>query len=186
MFKLNISVKQTDRDTYYKFREYTKIKFKNKESILKDLMYFAKIYSYCIQQSSHPNKNINYNLEKLFDLDFKICYPYLLDLLDKFEKKILPEEEIVLVLKLIESYAFRRIIVEGTNQGLNKFFIILAKEINNKLDTQIKYSDTLSSILLSKSANLKFPDNESLISALEIKEVYKFNRKNKNFLFHSL
>ncbi len=186
MFKLNISVKQTDRDTYYKFREYTKNKFKNKEFILKDLIYFAKIYSYCIQKESHKNKQINHHLERLFDLEFKVCYPYLLDILEKFDKKELPEEEIVLVLKLIESYAFRRIIVEGTNQGLNKFFIIFAKEIQNKLDAKIKYSDTVSSILLSKSANLRFPDDESLINALETKEVYKFNRKNKNFLFHSL
>lgn len=186
MYKLQESVKETSRDVYNKFREYSERTFTNdKEKLLKELLYFAEIYGYFVNKN-HEDKDINLALTRLYNLEFTVCYSFLMDLFYSFRNHILDKNTVVKSINLIESYAFRKILVDNTTQGLNKLFLVLAKDIKKEVDWQSKYFDILSFILLNKGASQKFPTDDSFIEALTQKEVYKLRSKNRDFLIENL
>ncbi|GAB4140412.1 MAG: DUF262 domain-containing protein [Patescibacteria group bacterium] len=185
IFKTKIWVKKDD--VYSVFKKFALENFgKNKEDILKDLVYFAEIYSFLVKIKNHPNLNLNARLERIEKLEFSVAHPYLLDLFFDLQKNILTETLVEEVLQTIESYAFRKILVDGTTQGLNKMFITLSKEIKKEGNWQENYLEILNFLLLEKRASQRFPEDSEFENALIFKEIYKFQAKNKNFLLESL
>jgi len=185
IFKLKIWVKKDD--VYPVFKKFsTETFYKNKEGILQDLLFFAGIYSWLIQIQKHPNSAINKELSRLNRLEFTVCHPYFLDVFNELNSGNIDEESTENVLIIIESYAFRKILVDNTTQGLNKLFITLAKDIKKEDSWKEQYINILSYILLEKRVSQRIPNNEEFENALINKEIYRLQSKNRNFLLESL
>ena len=185
IFKLKIWVKKDD--VYESFKKFALGIFKkDKESILKDLLYFADIYGWLVQINNHPNNLVNQQLDRLNKLEFTVSHPFLLDVFNDLKDNIFSEEIVKEILIIIESYAFRKILVDNTTQGLNKMFITLSRELKKEKTWKEDYLDILNFILLGKGASQRFPNNEEFENALITKEVYRLQAKNKNFLLESL
>jgi len=183
--KLNIWVKKDD--IYPVFKEFSAQNLhKGKESILQDLLFFAEIYSCLMQTRNHPNSAINERLLRLNRLGFTVCHPYLLDVLNELNSKNIDEETAKNILIIVESYAFRKILVDNTTQGLNKLFVTLARDIKKEKSWKEQYINILSHTLLEKRVSQRFPTNEEFENALINKEIYKLQSKNRNFLLESL
>jgi hypothetical protein len=90
------------------------------------------------------------------------------------------------ILLVIESYAFRKSLVDNTTQGLNKMFITFAKEIKKEESWKENYLAIFKYIILQKTASQRFPDDAEFQNALIYKEIYRLQSKNKNFLLESL
>jgi uncharacterized protein with ParB-like and HNH nuclease domain len=189
MFKLGKNITQTKRAVYTEFKKYTEENFhKESQKVLQEVLQYAQVYSYFIRQNNNPSKAIDERLDRLFRLEFKVAWPFLFDVFELLEQNILIEKDVVNIIQLIESYAFRKIMVNNTTQGLNKLFLILAKEIR-KLEPenwQNQYFEILKFIIKSKSGSQKFPTDQSFIEALMEKEIYNLRAKNRDFLLESL
>jgi len=94
---------------------------------------------------------------------------------------LLTKDELIKVLKLIQSYAWRRFIVGLPTSALNKIFMTLYSEV----DTE-EYYDSIAKALLKKKGSAKFPSNEDLKTALKDKDLYNTQPKNRNYLFELL
>jgi uncharacterized protein with ParB-like and HNH nuclease domain len=188
MFRLQKNVTQTKRATYNEFKKYAEIKFdRNSEKMLQELLEYANIYSFFIQTKEHPNKEINQRLLRLYDLEFKVAQPFLFYVFHLLEQNNLNEKKVVNIIQLIESYAFRKIIVNNTTQGLNKFFLTLHKEIKKLSDDwKDQYCQIMTFIIKNKTGSQKFPFDEEFLDALMSKEVYKLRSKNRDFLLERL
>lgn len=185
MFKLKIWVKKGD--VYPEFKKSSvEIFHNNKEDILKDLLFFAEIYSWLVQIQNHPNSDVNKGLSRLNRLEFTVCHPYLLDVFNDLNSKNINEKTAEDILITIESYAFRKILVDNTTQGLNKFFIALMKDVKKEDSWKEQYLNILSYILLEKRVSQRIPSNEEFENALINKEIYRLQSKNRNFLLESL
>lgn len=185
IFKSKTWVKKDD--VYAVFKKFsTESFYKNKEGILQDLLFFSGIYSWLIQIQNHPNNAVNNELSRLNRLEFTVCHPYLLDVFNELNLGNIDEETTKNVLIIIESYSFRKILVDNTTQGLNKLFITLARDIKKEKEWGKKYIEILSYILLEKKISQRFPNNEEFENALVNKEIYKLQSKNRNFLLESL
>ncbi len=185
IFKLKISVKKND--VYPVFKKFSTENFhKDKEGILQGLLPFAEIYSWLTQIHNHPNSNINKGLLRLNRLGFTVCHPYLLDVFYELNSKNIDEETTKNVLTIIESYAFRKLLVDNTTQGLNKLFVTLARDVKKEESWKEQYINVLSYTLLEKRAPQRFPNNEEFENTLVNKQVYRFQSKNRNFLLESL
>jgi uncharacterized protein with ParB-like and HNH nuclease domain len=185
IFKERTWVKKAD--VYSVFKEYALKNFKkDKEKILNDLLIFAELFSWFIQIKEHKNIEINKKLSRLNKLEFTICYPYLFDIFNDVKLENISENNVIEILTLIESYAFRKILVDNTTQGLNKMFITLSKEIKKEDSWKEQYLNILNYILLEKRVSQRVPNNEEFENALINKEIYRLQAKNKNFLLESL
>ena len=185
IFKLKNSVKKDD--VYYYFKKFARDNFGNvKEEILSDLLKYSKTYSYFIQNQEFEDIKINERLKRLNKLEFTVCYPYLLDVFTDLNEDKLSSTEVIQVLHILESYVFRKLLVDNTTQGLNKMFVTLSKEIKKEGEWDTNYCEILNFILLEKRVSQRFPNDEEFEAALITKEIYKFQSKNKNFLLESL
>ncbi len=185
IFKTKTSVKKDD--VYTVFKKFSLDNFhRDKESILKDLLYYAEMYGWLVQINNHPNSVVNNQLNRLNKLEFTVSHPYLLDVFSDLKDGILTEQAVKDILITIESYAFRKMLVDNTTQGLNKMFITLSKDIKKEASWKEIYLDILNFILLEKRVSQRFPSDDEFEAALITKEVYRLQAKNRNFLLESL
>ncbi|TDP57628.1 DUF4268 domain-containing protein [Flavobacterium dankookense] len=127
------------------------------------------------------NPSIRKELEYINRLEINVAYPFLLQVFEDAENGLLSNEELIKILKLIQSYAWRRFILGLPTNALNKIFMSLYAEV----DTE-EYYDSIAKVLLKKRGSAKFPTNEDLKTALNDKDLYNTQPKNRNYLFELL
>ncbi len=89
-------------------------------------------------------------ISHLKNLKQTVVYPFLLFIYEDNYKRNLDTSELIKILKLIESYIFRRSVCEIPTNALNKIFGSLKKELIEIPDYQKNYYENIVAILLSK------------------------------------
>jgi hypothetical protein len=97
------------------------------------------------------------------------------------ENGLLTKDDLLKIIKLVQSYTWRRFIVGLPTNALNKIFMTLYSEI----DTE-EYYDSVARALIKKKGSAKFPTNEDIKTALKDKDLYNTQPKNRNYLFEML
>lgn len=138
-------------------------------------------YKKFVNPSTVADTAIKKELEYINRLEINVAYPFLLQVFEDAENGLLSKDELVKVLKLIQSYAWRRFIVGLPTSSLNKIFMTLYSEV----DTE-EYYDSIAKALIKKKGSAKFPSNEDLKTALKDKDLYNTQPKNRNYLFELL
>ncbi len=176
-FETNIK-KNLVYQEFQKFREKAHL---NKSEILEELLKYALKYNFFIQE--HSDKDINKRLKNIRDLDSTSLYPYLFDVFDLFEQEELSKNDVLEILKLLESYSFRKSL-SGDTKGVVAMILSLKKEIRKQPDWQKNYLEIFKAILISKKSSQKFLIDEDFEKFLSEVEVYKM--RNNKFLMSSI
>jgi len=170
-------------EVYVAFKNFVSKNSIETEDLLKDLLYYAKIYSSFIFLK-YDNQKIKNLLKELKDLKVTVSYPFLLHIFKDYQKNIIDENSLYLSLELIKNYVFRRLVCEYNTNTLNKVFMTLYKELTNIVDFKNNYFESLASILINKSGTSFFPKDNEFMDYFITKDMYKF--KNKNYLLYQL
>lgn len=148
---------------------------------LENIKSLSAHYKKLVNPSTVKEANVRKELEYINRLEINVAYPFLLQVFEDTENGLLDKEELIKILKLIQSYAWRRFIVGLPTNALNKIFMSLYAEI----DTE-EYYDSIAKALIKKKGIAKFPTNEDLKTALKDKDLYNTQPKNRNYLFEML
>jgi uncharacterized protein with ParB-like and HNH nuclease domain len=175
------------KKVYFTFKEYRQ---KNEnasiEDILRELLTFSGYYN-LIMQSNHPNKKISEILVYLNKLDMTVAYPFLLEVFyDYYNDKIFPDDKLLDILLIIESFIVRRLICEVPTNALNKLFMTMGRDIKYFPDYKDKYVEILKYVLLQKRGSQRFPDDEEVKEKMSTKDFYNMNAKNNMHIFERL
>src|SRR5699024_5373397 len=81
----------------------------------------AKLYTN-MHYSRDKDHDINLLFTNIKDLRMNVAYPFLLRVYEDYKNKVIHKEEFLEILKLSESYVFRRAICEIPTNSLNKTF----------------------------------------------------------------
>ena len=138
-------------------------------------------YKKLVNPSTVSDASIRKELEYINRLEINVAYPFLLQVFEDADNGLLSKEDLIKVLKLIQSYAWRRFVVGLPTNALNKIFMSLYAEV----DTE-EYYDSVAKVLLKKKGSAKFPTNEDIKTALKDKDLYNTQPKNRNYLFEML
>lgn len=142
------------------------------ENIVSDIHKFSKYFvNWALQQES--DGKVAEAILDINSLKVDVAYPFLLELYDDFTNDLLNKDELLEILRLIESYVFRRSICGIPTNSLNKTFATLMKEIDKD-----HYLDSFKAIMLLKDSYRRFPDDEEFKSEFINKDVYNFQRRN--------
>lgn len=164
--------------------------FKSLYSNKKDEAYYQELehikslsihYKKFINPSVVTDGNIRKELEYINRLEINVTYPFLLQIFEDAENGLLSKDELIKVLKLIQSYVWRRFIVGLPSSSLNKIFMTLYAEVDAE-----EYYDSIAKALIRKKGAAKFPNNDDLKTALKDKDLYNTQPKNRNYLFEML
>lgn len=166
-------------DVYANFKEYlNQHQELGIEAVLKDIYQNSK-YFVALAFQTEKDKEINETLKDINSLKVDVSYPFLLEVYDDYNNQRLTKDEFIFVLKMVESYVFRRAICGVPTNSLNKTFATLAKEINKQ-----EYVDSVKAAFIQRDSYKRFPNNEEFMRELKVKDVYNF--RNRNYLLRKL
>lgn len=149
------------------------------EPELQKLKQYVTYYNKLLNINKERNPDIRQQLKNINRLKVNVSYPFLLQLYDDFTEKILSRQEFVEVLSLVESFVWRRAIVQVPTNQLNKIFMRLYEDID--LDD---YVNSLAKALAKKKQNQRFPTDREIQETLKKREVYRL--RNIDFLLENL
>lgn len=151
------------------FEEF-KIFYKEKDNDqLEDIKKYSEEYSRIIKPNMEKDKEIREELEDLKILDQTVINTFLIGILRDYRESKLDKNEILKLLKLLQSYIWRRFITEKPSNALNKIF----RGMYSKISKDNKYYESFEKNLL----NQDFPTDAELKEALKTKNVYKDKEK---------
>lgn len=166
---------------YLEFKKLYAVKDESYHQELENIKSFSTHYKKFINPSTVQNDSVKRELEYISRLEINVAYPFLLQVFEDADNGVITDEELVKVLKLIQSYVWRRFIAGLPTNALNKIFMALYSEV----DTECYY-DSIALALIKKKGSAKFPTDEDLMSALKDKDLYNIQSKNRNYMFELL
>lgn len=167
------------KEVYKDFKEYLNDHSQmGIEHVLEDIVQYSKYFVY-LTFNQEPDQKINEALKDISELNVEVSYPFLMSIYDDFSRNKLSREEFILVLRMVESYIFRRTIVGIPTNSMNKTFASLKNEIVAE-----NYLESLEAAFVKKGTYQRMPNNEEFKLSLMIKDVY--NYRNRNYLLRKL
>lgn len=113
------------------------------------------------------------------DLKVEVAYPLSLQIFNDFHNNIISKSDFVEIIRAVESYVFRRVIVGIPTNSLNKTFANLYKEI-----IKDNYLESFYAALQLKDSYRRFPTDVEFRRELKVKDVYNF--RNTKYLLRKL
>lgn len=160
---------------------YTNKKDESYQQELENIKSLSVHYKKLINPDSVVDLDIKRQLEYINRLEINVAYPFLLQVFEDYDNGLMPKDDLIKILKLIQTYAWRRFIVGLPTNALNKIFMTLYSEV----DTEEYYS-SVARALVKKKGSAKLPTDEDLKTALKDKDLYNTQPKNRNYLFELL
>jgi uncharacterized protein with ParB-like and HNH nuclease domain len=140
---------------------------------LQEIEEYSFYYSKLINPEKEKDVDIQRQIKYLNRLESNVTFPFLLPVYNDFTKNEISKEEFINILKLIQSYIWRRFIVGLPTHALNKIFMSLYGDVNKK-----SYLKSIQRFLLKKKSYQRFPnDNEIEINLFE-KDIYNIQSRN--------
>jgi uncharacterized protein with ParB-like and HNH nuclease domain len=167
------------RDVYTSFKTYAQKQVDiSIGEIMADLYRYAKHYSKLVLERE-SDIEICQLLQDINTLKVDVAYPFLLEVYEDWDQGILPRHDFIGILRLIESYVFRRSIAGMPTNSMNKTFSALSREIDRK-----HYLNSLESAFVRKDNYRRFPDDDEFRRELLVKDIYNF--RNRGYLLRKL
>ncbi|RXJ52643.1 DUF4268 domain-containing protein [Gelidibacter gilvus] len=166
------------------YLEFKKLYSDKDESYMQELENIKSLsvhYKKFINPSSVHDHNIRRELEYISRLEINVAFPFLLQVFEDAENGLITNSDLIKILKLIQTYTWRRFVVGLPTNALNKIFMTLYSEV----DTE-DYYNSIALALVTKRGSAKFPTDEDLKSALKDKDLYNIQSKNRNYMFEML
>jgi uncharacterized protein with ParB-like and HNH nuclease domain/predicted transport protein len=163
---------------YRAFKAYAKSTGESARDIADGLNRYSMYYEQ-IQLGNAPDLAVRNALRDIADLKIDVASPFLLDVFDDVDRGVITTDELVMVIRITESYVFRRSVVGAGTNALNKIFAALPREIDEE-----RYIESLTAALLLKEGSGRFPRDAEFCRELETKDIYAF--RNRTYLLDRL
>lgn len=170
---------------YFSFKKYAGDNNTDTEILLKDMLKFSEYYKK-IAFSKDERPDVNEILNRINKLEIVVSYPFLLEVFDYCANDIITKDDLKRILKIIESFIFRRGICNVPTNSLNKIFMILGREIKKYQNYENNYVEILKYVLINKKASQRFPDNNDFERDIVSQDIYNFKSKNREYLLERL
>lgn len=122
------------------------------------------IADYSSSEASRAIRYINH-------MELKVCYPFILNLLNAQKSNELSKEAVANSILIIETYLERRQAAKFPTNALNSMFFSLYKSVSN-LPGDAPFDDKLAYYLNTKTNNLKNPSDEDIKAVLPTRDIY--------------
>ena len=145
----------------------------SQESILKELRYYAEIFSVFVYGNDKKySKRINGLLYRLRVLNQTTCYPFLMHVFDDYHQGIIDEETTEKILQFILAYLLRRMVCGVPSNTLRGLFTYLYNRIFKVVANKQKYYETLNKFLFTVSSKDVIPSVSEFERSLQKANIY--------------
>ena len=158
-------------EVYEEFKKYFYNQKVDNETELKELKKYA-IYFCAMALDKEEDKKLKEAFSDLRDLKVDVSYPLLLELYNDYKINILSKDDFIEIIRLIESYVFRRAVCGIPTNSLNKTFASFSKSIKKE-----KYLESVKAYFNLMTSYRRFPNDEEFVTELKYKDLYNFRNR---------
>lgn len=141
------------------------------ETLLGSLKEFAGYYCR-IAIGTEKDKALTEAFHDIRELRADVCYPMLMEVYQDFRLEQITQEDFLNVLRLVESYVFRRAICDIPTNSLRQTFATFMKQVKKD-----RYVESVKARFLMLPSYRRFPGDDEFIRQIQIRNLYKFNRR---------
>jgi hypothetical protein len=149
--------------------------------VIKEIKEFSFYYNKLINPTKEEDVEIRKELSYINRLEITVSFPFLLPIYNDYDSNVIDKIIFIKVLKLIQTYTWRRFIVSLPTMGLNKMFLNLYSDI-----VKTNYYPSLEKALLKKKTIQRFPNNKEIEISLAEKDMYNIQSKNRLYMLELL
>lgn len=146
--------------------------------IVADIYRYAQYFIH-LAYADDPDKAIAAALADINALKVDVAYPFLLEVYNDYTHNLLTRDDFLAILRLVESYVFRRSICGVPTNSMNKTFAQFSREIDKS-----RYRESVEAAFLAKDSYRRFPRDAEFIDAFITRDVYNF--RSRNYLLRKL
>jgi len=165
---------------YEAFKNYTrgtKLESQSDNEHIENIVSAIRDYShyFCsIALGEEADPDLKRVFHDLRELKVDVAYPFLLELYDDYIKENISKNELIQVVRLIESYVFRRAVCAIPTNSMNKTFATFKKSLNKD-----RYLESILAHFLLLPSYRRFPSDEEFVRDIQTRDLYNF--RNRSF-----
>jgi len=148
------------------------------EENVKDTFNFANHYSKIVLRKE-KDKDLQEMFSNILKLKVDVAYPFILPVYNDYVHGLVSKDDFISILKLVESYVFRRAICGIPTNSLNKTFGNLYKSVNTE-----NYLESVQASFQLLDSYKRFPGDTEFEREIISKDVYNF--RSRNYLLSKL
>lgn len=165
----------TIRDVYKKFKELAQISVAQRgiDELVEDIKTFAGYYC-AMALGREEDPELRDAFGDLRELKVDVAYPLLLPLYHDYKHMILRKAELLQIVRLIESYVFRRAVCGIPTNSLNNTFAQLGKDMKNVTGDYVQAIRSFFQLLPSYR---RFPEDMEFFKEIKVRDLYNFRSR---------
>lgn len=158
-------------EVYEEFKNYFYNSQRDNEEELKELKKYAA-YFCAMALDKEEDRELKEAFSDLRELKVDVSYPLLLEIYNDYKIDILSKNDFIEIIKLIESYVFRRAVCGIPTNSLNKTFASFGKSIKKE-----KYLESVKAHFNKMTSYRRFPNDEEFVTELKYRDLYNFRSR---------
>lgn len=159
---------------------------RNVVEVMDDMFAYSKTLR-SIEACDTGMKSVDSRLRRFRPIMGDVILPFLLPLLrDAYEGKV-SENEVLNVIKILETYILRRLVSGVATNSLNKTFATLYSDVSKLLKEDVSIVDVVTYQLLRKSGTSgRMPDDAEFKESFETRNFWNMHKDNREYIFDYL
>ena len=159
------------KKVYEAFKEYAHRTEKGMDTLVADTHTFSDYYC-AIALNKETDKALKDAFSDLRELKVNVSYPFLLQIYDDYKESLLSAEDFEYIVRLVESYVFRRAVCNIPTNSLNKTFATFGRSIKKDC-----YVESVKAHFLLQSSYRRFPKDDEFFREIQVRDLYNFRSR---------
>jgi len=159
------------REVYAAFKAFARSVKGDTRDLVADIHAYASYY--CVMAlGAEADSRLMQAFHDLRELKVDVAYPFLLDVYYDYKQARLSSDEVLQIVRLVESYVFRRAICAIPTNSLNKTFAGLSRTLKKD-----RYLESVQAAFLMLPSYRRFPSDEEFQRDIKLRDLYNFRSR---------
>lgn len=159
------------RDVYVAFKAFARSQKGDTKDLVADIHAYANYYC-AMALGTEKDAALKQAFHDLRELKVDVAYPFLLDVYHDYSQGRLNADEVLSIIRLVESYVFRRAICAIPTNSLNKTFAGMSRSLKKD-----RYVESVQAAFLLLPSYRRFPTDEEFQRELKVRDLYNFRSR---------
>lgn len=159
------------REVYESFKVFARAFKGNTRDLVADIHAYATYYC-AMALNAEVGAALKQAFHDLKELKVDVAFPFLLDVYHDYKQGRLASDEVLHIVRLVESYVFRRAICAIPTNSLNKTFAGLSRTLKKD-----RYLESVQAELLMLPSYRRFPGDDEFQSKMKVRDLYNFRSR---------
>jgi len=159
------------REVYDAFKKFEHGSQGNIQDLVADIHAYASYYC-AMALGTESDAALKQAFQDLRELKVDVAYPFLLDVYNDYKQDRINSEEVLHIVRLVESYVFRRAVCDIPANSLNKTFASLSRTLKKD-----RYLESIQATLLLLPSYRHFPSDEEFKRKIKTRNLYNFRSR---------